>query len=194
LVAGKSFGLKPKVHADEMSLTGGAELAAGVGAVSAEHLLFASDDGINALAGAGVVAVLLPAAAFSLMGGRFASARKMIDAGVAVALGTDFNPSCWVESQQLVVAFACHFMRMTPAEAISAVTINAAHAIGLAGEIGSLEVGKKADVIILNVPNHKFLGYRFGVNLVDKVIKNGKVVFDREASSVEAIKLFSKEL
>lgn len=194
LVAGKSFGLKPKVHADEMSLTGGAELAAGVGAVSAEHLLFASDDGINALASAGVVAVLLPAAAFSLMGGRFADARKMIDAGVAVALGTDFNPSCWVESQQLVVAFACHFMRMTPAEAISAVTVNAAHAVGLAGEVGSLEVGKKADVIILNVPNHKFLGYRFGVNLVDKVIKNGKIVFDREASSVEAIKLFSKEL
>jgi imidazolonepropionase len=194
LVAGKNYGLKPKVHADEMSFLGGAELAASVGAISAEHLLFSSDEGIKALSDNGVVAVLLPAAAFGLMIGRFADARKMIDAGVAVALGTDLNPSCWVESQQLVIAFACHLMRMTSAEAITAATINAAHAVGLAGEIGSLEVGKKADVIVLNVPNHKFLGYRFGVNLVDKVIKNGKLVFDREASSVEAIKLFSKEL
>ena len=194
MVAGKNHGLKPKVHADEMSPLGGAELAANVGAVSADHLLYASDVGIKALADAGVIAVLLPAAAFSLMGGRFADARRMIDFGVVVALGTDFNPSCWVESMQLVVAFACHFMRMTSAEAITAATINAAHAIGLANEVGSLEIGKKADVIVLNVPNHKFLGYRFSVNLVDKVIKNGKIVFDREASSVEAIKLFSKEL
>jgi len=182
LVAGKSHNLKPKVHADEMSRLGGAELAADIGAVSAGHLLFSSDDGVKAMASKGVIAVLLPAAAFSLMTGRYADARKMINFGVPLALGTDFNPSCWVESQQLVIAFACHFMRLTPAEAITAATINAAHAIGRAGEVGSLEVGKKADIIVLGVPNHKFLGYRFGVNLVDTVVKNGRIVVDKEAS------------
>jgi len=180
LVAGKNYGLKPKVHADEMSMLGGAELAADVGAVSAEHLLFSSVEGIKSMAGKGVVAVLLPAAAFSLMMGQYADARLMIDFGVPVALGTDFNPSCWVENMQLVIAFACHFMKLTPAETITAATINAAHAIGRASEIGSLDVGKKADVIILDVPNHKFLGYRFSVNLVEKIIKNGRLVVDKE--------------
>lgn len=182
LVAGKGHNLKPKVHADEISRLGGAELAADIGAVSAEHLLFSSDDGLKALASEGVIAVLLPAASFSLMTGRYARARKMISFGVPLALGTDFNPSCWVENQQLVIAFACHFMRLAPAEAITAATINAAHAIGRAGEVGSLEVGKKADIIVLSVPNHKFLGYRFGVNLVDKVVKNGRIVIDMETS------------
>jgi len=182
LVAGKDSGLKPRVHADEFNLMGGTELAASVGAVSADHMLFSSDKGIKAMADKGVLATLLPAAAFSLMSGRYADARKMINSGVPVALGTDFNPSCWVENQQLVIAFACHFMKLTPAEAITAVTINAAHAVCRAGEIGSLEVGKKADIIVLDVANHKFLGYRFGVNLVDKVIKNGRLVIDKEAS------------
>jgi imidazolonepropionase len=185
LAAGKNAGLKPRLHADEMSSLGGAELAAGIGAVSADHLLHASDEGIKAMAEKGVVATLLPAAAFSLMSGRYADARTMVNFGVPVALGTDFNPSCWVENQQLVIAFACHFMKLTPAEAITATTINAAHAVSRANEIGSLEVGKKADVIVLDVPNHKFLGYRFGVNLVDKVIKNGRVVIDKEASRSE---------
>jgi len=194
LEAGKNHGLKPKIHADEMNASGGAELAANVGAVSAEHLLHSSDAGLKAMADKGVIAVLLPAAALSLMGGRYADARKMIDYGVPVALGTDFNPSCWIENQQLVVAFACFFMRMTPAEAITAATINAAHAIGRAHEVGSLEVGKKADIIVLNVPNHVFVGYRFGVNLVDKVIKNGRLVVDEEASLAESVKFFSKEL
>lgn len=180
LVTGKNYGLKPKVHADEMSQLGGAELAAEIGATSAEHLLFSSDEGIKAMATKGVIAILLPAASFSMMGGRYADARKMVDFGVPIALGTDFNPSCWIENQQLVIAFACHFMRLTPAEAITATTINAAHAVGRANEIGSLEVGKKADIAVLDVPNHKFLGYRFGVNLIDKVIKNGRLVVDKE--------------
>lgn len=180
LVNAKKQGLKPKIHADEMSMLGGAEIAADVSAVSAEHLLFSSVQGVKALAEKGVIAVLLPAAAFSLMMGRYADARLMIDSGVPVALGTDFNPSCWVENQQLIIAMACHFMRMTPAEAITAATINAAHAINRGGEVGSLEIGKRADVIVLNAPNHRFLGYRFGVNLVDKVIKNGRLVVDRE--------------
>ena len=123
---------------------------------------------------------MLPAVAFSMMTDKYADARLMIDGGVPVALGTGFDPSCWVENQQLVIAMACHFMRMTPAEAITAATINAAYAVNRASEVGSLEVGKRADVIVLGVPNHKFLGYRFGVNLVDKVIKNGRLVVDRE--------------
>lgn len=185
LVAGKNYGLKPKVHADEMSAFGGAELAADLGAVSADHLLFSSIEGVKAMANRGVIAVLLPAAAFSLMIGRYADARLMIDLGVPVALGTDFNPNCLVENMQLVIAFVCHFMKLTSAEALTAATINAAHAIGRAQEVGSLEVGKKADIIILDVPNHKFLGYHFGVNLVDKVIKNGRIVIDKEASRSE---------
>jgi imidazolonepropionase len=182
LLKGKKHGLTPKVHADEMTPFGGAELAAEVGAVSAEHLLFASEKGLKMMAERGVVAVLLPAAAFTLMTKRYADARKMVSMGVPVALGTDFNPSCWVENQQLVIALACRQVRMTPAEALTAATINAAHAVKRAHEVGSLESGKKADIVVLNVPSHRFLGYRFGVNLVDKVIKEGKLVFDVEGS------------
>lgn len=189
LMAAKNHGLRVKVHADEMSWSGGAELAADVGAISAEHLLFSSVDGVKAMASKGVIAVLLPAAALSLMLGRFADARLMIDCGVPVALGTDFNPSCLVESMQLIVAFACHFMRLTPAEAITAATINSAHAVGRAGDVGSLEVGKRADVVVLDAPNHKFLGYHLGVNLVEKVVKNGRVVVDKEASPSEIVHL-----
>jgi len=180
LLKGKMVKLKPKVHADKMSLLGGAEIAADIGAVSAEHVLFSSVDGIKALAQKGVIAVLLPAVAFSLMLGKYADARLMIDSGVPVALGTGFDANCWVENHQLVIAMACHSMRMTSAEAITAATLNAACAVNRAGEVGSLEVGKRADVLVLNAPNHKFLGYRFGVNLVDKVIKNGRLVVDRE--------------
>lgn len=182
LVSGRNYGLTPKVHADELSMLGGAELAADVRAISAEHLIFSSSEGVKAMADKGVIAVLLPAAAFSLMMGRYADARLMIDLGVPVALGSDFNPSCWAENMQLVMAFACHFMKLTPAEAITAATINAAHAINRADEIGSLEVGKKADVVVLDALTHKFLGYRFSVNLVDKVVKNGRLVVDREKS------------
>jgi len=189
LMAAKNHGLRVKVHADEMSGFGGAELAADVGAISAEHLLFSSVNGIKAMASKGVVAVLLPTAAFSLMLGRFADARLMIDCGVPVALGTDFNPNCLVESMQLVVAFACHFMRLTPAEAITAATINSAHAVGRGSDVGSLEVGKRADIVILDAPNHKFLGYHFGVNLVEKVVKNGRVVVDKEANPSEIVHL-----
>ena len=180
LLKGKAAKLKPKIHADKMSLLGGAEIAADIGAVSAEHVLFSSVDGIKALAKKGVIAVLLPTVAFSLMMGKYADARLMIDSGVPVALGTGFDANCWVENQQLVIAMACHSMRMTPAEAITAATVNAACAVNRAGEVGSLEVGKRADVLVLNAPNHKSLGYRFGVNMVDKVIKNGRLVVDRE--------------
>ncbi len=189
LISGKSHGLKAKVHADEMSMLGGAELAADVEAVSAEHMLFSSNEGLKAMAAKGVVGVSLPAAAFSLMMGRYADARFMINWGVPLALGTDYNPSCLVENMQLVIAFSCHFMRLTPAEAITAATINAAHAIGRAHDIGSLEDGKRADIVVLDVPNHKFLGYHFGTNLVDKVVKNGRIVVDKEANPAQIVRL-----
>jgi imidazolonepropionase len=178
LRAGVKHGLKPKLHADELTPFGGAELAAETRAVSAEHLLYTSETGLKMMAKRDVIAVLLPAASFTLMTHRYADARKMVELSVPIALGTDFNPSCWVESQQLVIAMACRQLRLTPAEALTASTLNAAHAVSRAAEVGSLEKGKKGDVLILDVPNHSFLGYRFGTNLVSKVIKEGRLVVD----------------
>ncbi len=179
LQTGKDHGLEPKIHADELTNLKGAELAAEIKAISAEHLLLASEPGLKAMAEEEVIAVLLPTASFSLMTGKYADARKMISLGVPVALGTDFNPSCWTENMQMAIAFACRKLRLTPAEAITSATINAAHAIHRGHEVGSLNEGKKADIIILGIPNHRFLGYRFGVNLVEKVVKEGKIVVDR---------------
>jgi len=176
LEAARQRGLKSKIHADEFADTGGAALAAEIGAVSADHLLCSSDEGLGKMAGRGTVAVLLPAAPLTLMTSRYANARKMIEHSVPVAIGTDLSPSCMLESQQMSIALACHFMRMTPAEAIVAATINAAHAICEASSVGSLEPGKKADIAIIDAPNHRFLGYKFGVNLVETVIKNGEIV------------------
>jgi imidazolonepropionase len=176
LEAGKKWGLIPKVHADEIVSFGGAELAARIGAISADHLLKVSDQGIEMMAKAGVIAVLLPGTAFFLME-KSANARAMIEAGVAVALSTDRNPgSSPTESLPLIMNLACLNMRMTPAEVITACTINAAYAIGRADSVGSIEVGKKADIVLFNAPNYVFLQYNFGVNLVDTVLKNGKVV------------------
>ncbi|MFX0167756.1 MAG: imidazolonepropionase [Candidatus Hodarchaeota archaeon] len=177
LLAAKEKGLVPKIHADEMTTMGGAELAAEVGAVSADHLLKVSRRGIQALAKAQVIAVLLPATAFVIMAKDYAPARSLIDAGVPVALATDYNPNCLTESMQIVLTLACLNMRMTPAEVISAATINAAHAINRSHLIGSLEPNKQADLVIMDVPNHAHIPYHFGVNLVDKVVKAGKVVF-----------------
>ena len=178
LESGKRFGLLPKIHADELNPFGGAELAAEVGAVSADHLLYASDVGLEAMKQAGVVATLLPAAPLTLMMETCADARRIIALGVPVALGSDLSPSCWLENQQLIIALACYKLKMTPAEAITASTINAAHAIRGAHEIGSIEVGKKADLTVFDVPDFRFLGYRFGTNMVDRVVKNGRVVVE----------------
>jgi len=178
LEAAKQTGLGAKIHADEFADTGGALLAAKINAISADHLLYSSDEGIREMAGKGIVGVLLPAAPLTLMMGKYANARKMIEYGLPVALGTDLSPSCMLESQQMSIALACYCMQMTPAEAIVAATINAAHAIGEASRIGSLEPGKKADIVIVDAPNHRFLGYKFGVNLVETVIKDGKVVVE----------------
>ncbi|NGM82436.1 imidazolonepropionase [Paenibacillus sp. 7124] len=176
LEAGKRYGLLPKIHADEIVRIGGAELAAKVGAVSAEHLLQASDEGIQALAESGTIAVLLPGTAFFLME-KPARARAMIDAGVAIAISTDCNPgSSPTQSMPFVMNAACLMMKMTPAEVLASATINAAHAIGLADRIGSIEVGKTADLVLFQASNYQTLQYNFAVNLVDTVIKNGKVV------------------
>jgi imidazolonepropionase len=180
LLAGKKHGLIPKVHADEMTTFGGAELAAEVGAASADHLLKVSKQGIKALSKKQVVAVLLPATALVLMEKEYAPARDLIKSGVPVALATDYNPNCMTESMQLVMTLACLNMRMTPAEAISASTINAAHAINRAHLVGSLEPNKQADIVIMDVPNHTQIPYHFGVNLVEKVIKAGKVAYSAQ--------------
>jgi len=178
LLAGKRLGLMPRIHADELYPLGGAELAAEVGAVSADHLLYASDSGVERMREAGVIATLLPAAPLTLMLDRYADARKFVTHGVPVALGSDLSPSCWIENEQLVTALACYKLKMTPAETIMAATINAAHSIQNADEIGSLEAGKKADITIFNAKDYRFLGYSLGTNMVETVIKNGKVVVD----------------
>lgn len=176
LEAGKKYGLKPKIHADEIVPFGGAELAAKVGAISAEHLLQASEAGIRQMADRGTIAVLLPGTAFFLME-KPAQARAMIEAGVAVALSTDCNPgSSPTVSMPFIMNLACVTMKMTPAEVLTAATINAAHAIGRADTIGSIEVGKKADLTLFDAPNYQTLQYHYAVNLVDTVLKNGKVV------------------
>jgi imidazolonepropionase len=177
LKAGKKFGLNIKIHADEVKTVKGAELAGELKATSAEHLIAASDVGIKALAENDVVAVLLPSTSFYLMLNNFARARKMIDEGVTVALATDCNPGTSpTESLQTVMTFACFGMKMFPEEIINAMTINAACAINREKEIGSIEVGKKADIVVFNSKNLNYLIYHFGANAVETVIKNGKIV------------------
>ena len=172
-------GLKSKLHADEIVRLGGAELAAEIGAVSADHLLHASDEGLHAMAEAGVVATLLPATAFSLRE-PYARGRKMIDAGGAVALATDFNPgSCFSESIPLVAALAALYVNLSPEEIVTALTLNGAAALDRAQVAGSLDPGKQGDVIILENPSYRFIPYHLGVSTVEKVIKRGTLVFDK---------------
>ena len=173
LEAGKQYGLIPKIHADEIEPYGGAELAAEVGAISAEHLLKASDEGIARMAESGTIACLLPATALYLRE-TAAQGRRMIDAGVPVAISTDCNPgSSPTTSMPLVMNLACISMRLTPAEALTAATYNAACAIGREDRAGSLEPGKLADVVLWNVGSYQELQYLFGVNHVKAVWKKG---------------------
>lgn len=172
----KDMGFDLKIHADEIVTLGGAELGAELGCTSADHLLHASDEGIKALANSDTVAALLPTTAFCLKE-PFAPARKMIDAGCAVALATDFNPgSGFTNSVPLMIALGVIYMGMTAEEAITALTLNGAAAVGRADTIGSIEEGKQADIVILQYPSYKFLPYHTGVNIVETVIKKGKVV------------------
>ncbi|OGS44446.1 MAG: imidazolonepropionase [Euryarchaeota archaeon RBG_13_57_23] len=179
LLAAKGFGMGLKVHADEFSNSGGAQLAAEVGAISADHLGKPSDDGIMAMARRDTIGVLLPGTPFSSMSKDYADGRRLIDLGVPIALGTDLNPNCWNESMQFTISLACHKMRMTPAEAITAATINAAAALGLERKVGSIEQGKRADVIMLDIPTYAHIPYKFGTNQVSLVIKDGRSVWER---------------
>jgi imidazolonepropionase len=179
LLHARKLGFHLRMHADEIEPIGGAELAAEVGAVSADHLAAASDSGIHKMANAGVIAVLLPGTIFSLGMKTYARARYMIDNGLAVALATDYNPgSCNCDSMQFIITLACLQMKMTPAEAITAATINAAHALEMGDMVGSLEQGKQADILIMDMPSYQFLPYHFGSNNVEMVIKKGKIVRD----------------
>ncbi|MBI2758824.1 MAG: imidazolonepropionase [Chloroflexi bacterium] len=176
LTKAASLGFPLKIHADEFDNLGGASLAAELGAASADHLVKTSNADIAALAKSDTVAVSLPCTPFGLAEKEYTPARKLIEADALFALATDCNPgTAWNESMQFVIALACRTMGLTPAQAIAAATINSAHAIRRSDLIGSLEEGKQADLLILNVPDYRHLGYRFGTNLVRQVVKRGRI-------------------
>ena len=176
LTQASRVGLKTKVHADEFSDQNGAALAAGLETTSADHLGRSSLEGISRMARKNIVGVLLPGTLFSSFVGTYARARQFIELGLPIAIGTDLSPNSWIESMQFVISLACYGMRMSVEEAIVASTINGAHAISRAEEIGSLELQKKADIIICDIPNYRQLPYRIASNIVQKVIKNGRLV------------------
>jgi imidazolonepropionase len=172
----RELGFPLKIHADEFDNLGGASLAAGLGAVSADHLVRTSDTDIAALAASDTVAVALPCTPFGLAEEAYTPARRILAANGLLALATDCNPgTAWCESMQFVIALACRVLKLTPAQAIAASTINSAHAIRRADRIGSIEPGKQADLLVLDVPDYRQLGYRFGTNQVKQVIKRGRL-------------------
>ena len=176
LAAGKTWGMLPKIHAEELSSAGGAELAGRIGAVSADHLEHITPTGISALRDGNVVAGLLPGVSFFLNHG-YAPARALIDGGVAVALASDFNPgSCMSYSMPLMMTIACTQMGMTPEEALTAATLHGAAALDLSATCGSIEVGKQADVLVADIPDYRFLAYHFGANHIRHTIKNGTLL------------------
>ncbi|MEN6398849.1 MAG: imidazolonepropionase [Rectinema sp.] len=179
LLAARELGFHLKLHADEMAPLGGAGLAAELSATSADHLLKAADADLLAMARAGTIAVCLPLTAFTLRE-PFARARFMIDNGLAVALASDFNPgSCYSQSVPLLFALAVLYMNLTIDEALTGLTLNAAAALGLAQTTGSIEAGKKADMVLLDAPSCDFLAYNVATNLVKTVLKAGTVVYTR---------------
>jgi imidazolonepropionase len=174
LRAGAELGLVPRLHADELSDTDGATLAASLGAASADHLMQVSERGIDALAASGTVANLLPATSFFLMSERYAPARRLIEKGAIVSLSTDCNPgTSMTESMQVVMQLATLQMKMTVEESLTAATLNGAHSLRLARETGSIELGKRADFVLIDAPSYLHLVYHFGVNLVTAVFRDG---------------------
>jgi imidazolonepropionase len=177
LERGQELGFGLKIHADEFSGLGGTALAVALGAASADHLVYTPAEDIAALGRGETVAVGLPGTPFGLAQRDYTPAGQIVAAGGLLALASDLNPgTTWCESMQMVVALACRYMRLTPAQAIAAATINAARAVRLDDQVGSLEPGKQADVLILDVPDYRHLGYRYGTNLARTVVKAGKVV------------------
>ncbi|MFW6141167.1 MAG: imidazolonepropionase [Candidatus Saliniplasma sp.] len=175
LMKAKELGLGLRVHADEIENIGCSCMASDVRAVSAEHLVKTSEEDIKKMAEKGVIGILLPGTPFMLMENEYSPARKMIENGMPIALATDLNPNCYTESIQMIITLACLNMKITPSEALTAVTVNSAMALDR-NDIGSLNKGNKADFIILDVPNHMHIPYHFGVNLVEQVFKNGKKI------------------
>jgi len=177
LTAARKLGFLLKIHADEFENIGGASLAVELGATSADHLVKTSADDIKNLAASNTVAVGLPCTPFGLAENNYTPAKSIIEQNGLLALASDLNPgTAWCGNMQFVIALACRFMKLTPAQAIAAATINAAAAIKMEHKVGSLEPGKQADLLILNIPDYRHLGYRFGENLVETIIKKGKVV------------------
>ena len=177
LEAADKLGFRLKIHVDEFESLGGTQLAVELGATSADHLVCTPADEIELLARSDTIGVALPGTPFGLGHHDYTPAREIIDGGGVLALATDCNPgTCWCESMQFMLALACRYMSMTPAEAISAATINAAHAVGLGTEVGSLEAGKRADILLVGVPSYQHLGYRFGTNLVQGVLLAGEML------------------
>ena len=176
LEAGLKYGLRPKIHADEIEAIGGSQLAGEIGAISAEHLIVCPPEGIASMAKGGVIACLLPATSFNL-GAVFAPARDMVKAGVPVAMATDFNPgSCPCLNMQFVINLGCLKYKLTPEEVLTAVTLNGAAAIDLADKVGSVEEGKLGDLVIWDAPDLDYICYRVGSNLAKTVIKRGEIV------------------
>ncbi len=176
LEAARDAGYGLRIHADELARSGGSLLAAETGCESADNLVHAGDVEIAALRAAGVVAVLLPGTSFTLHSS-YAPARAFVDAGVTIALASDFNPgTCYCENLQMIVSLACQEMRLTPGEALRAATLGGAHALGLQAEVGSLEEGKRCDLVVLAAASHRELPYHFGVNLIDAVVVDGRLV------------------
>ena len=176
LQAGEALGMRAKLHADEIALSGGSDLAAELGCISADHLVHIGPAQIRALRDAAVVAVMLPGTSFSL-GAKYAPARDLLAAGATVALATDFNPgTCYCENMQMAIALACQGMKLTPSQALRAATMGAAAALGRADQVGSLEAGKWCDLLILDGEGHHELGYHFGVNIVREVMVGSRRV------------------
>ncbi len=182
LEAARALGFGLKVHADEFKPLGGTALAVELGAVSADHLVCTPPVEIERLGQSDTVAVALPATPFGLAHHDYTPAQAILDAGGILALATDCNPgTAWCESVPFIIALACRYMRLTPAQALVAATLNSAHAVGLGDEVGSLTVGRTADILVLDLPDHRHLGYRFGTNPVETVVKRGQVVIGRSA-------------
>ena len=176
LETARDLGFPLKIHADEFDNLGGSRLAAELGAVSADHLVATSADDIAALAASDTVAVALPCTPFGLAEAHYTPAKQILEAGGLLAIATDLNPgTAWCESMQFTIALACRYLHLTPSQAIAAATINAAAAIARDDRLGSIEPGKQADMLVLNVPDYRHLGYRFGTNLVGTVIKKGRI-------------------